>query len=180
MGWMGRTGGTEKTMFVLPLLPLLPLLPVLPIQPVPPFLPVPPRVTMKLEVGMKQSIVRRLALVAAAFAFVALLSALPLSAHHGWGGYVEQLSDLSGTVTAPVSLVGPHATMKVSAEGHVWDVVLAPPPRAAQAGLKDGMIPVGEKVVVHGQRHRDANKFEIKTTRLTWNRKVFNVYPDRD
>jgi hypothetical protein len=129
---------------------------------------------------MKQSFVRRLVLVGAAFGFAALFSALPLSAHHGWGGYVDQLSDLSGTVVTPVSMAGPHATLKVSAEGHDWDVVLAPPPRAAQAGLKDGMIPAGEKVIVHGQRHRDPKKYEIKTTRLTWNGKVFNVYPDRE
>lgn len=129
---------------------------------------------------MTQSIVRRVVLITAACGFVALLSALPLSAHHGWGGYVDELSDLSGTVVTPVSMAGPHATLKVSAEGHSWDVVLAPPPRAAQAGLKDGMIPAGEKVVVHGQRHRDPKKYEIKTTRLTWNGKVYNVYPDRD
>jgi hypothetical protein len=129
---------------------------------------------------MKHAIVRRLMLVGAASVSVAVLSALPLSAHHGWGGYVDQLSDLNGTVTSPVSMAGPHATLKVSAEGHEWDVVLAPPPRAAQSGLKDGMIPVGEKVVVHGQRHRDPKKYEIKTTRLTWNGKVYNVYPDRE
>jgi hypothetical protein len=133
-----------------------------------------------MEVGMKQSFVRRLVLVGAASVFVALLSALTLSAHHGWGGYVDKLSDLNGTVTSPVSMAGPHATLKVNAEGHEWDVVLAPPPRAAQAGLKDGMIPVGEKVIVHGQRHRDPKKYEIKTTRLTWNGKVYNVYPDRE
>jgi hypothetical protein len=133
-----------------------------------------------MEVEMKQSIVRRLIIGGAAVGFVALFSALPLSAHHGWGGYVDELSDLSGTVTSPVSMAGPHATLKVNAEGHEWDVVLAPPPRAAQSGLKDGMIPVGEKVIVHGQRHRDSNKHEIKTTRLTWNGKVYNVYPDRD
>ena len=129
---------------------------------------------------MKQPVVRRLLIAAATFAFVALLSALPLSAHHGWGGYVDQLSDLNGTVTSSVSMAGPHATLKVNAEGHEWDVVLAPPPRAAQAGLKDGMIPVGEKVVVHGQRHRDPKKYEIKTTRLPWNGKVYPVYPDRE
>jgi hypothetical protein len=133
-----------------------------------------------MEDEMKQSTVRRLITVGAAFVFVALLSALSLSAHHGWGGYVDQLSDLNGTVTSPVSMAGPHATLKVNAEGHEWDVVLAPPPRAAQAGLKDGMIPVGEKVIVHGQRHRDSKKYEIKTTRLTWNGKVYNVYPDRE
>jgi len=129
---------------------------------------------------MKQSIVRRAVLISAACGVVALLSSLSLSAHHGWGGYVDQLSDLNGVVTSPVSMSGPHATLKVNAEGHEWDVVLAPPPRAAQAGLKDGMIPVGEKVVDHGQRHRDPHKYEIKTTRLTWNGKVYNVYPDRE
>jgi hypothetical protein len=133
-----------------------------------------------MEVQMKHTLVRRLMIVGAASIFVALLSALPLSAHHGWGGYVDQLSDLNGTVTSPVSMAGPHATLKVNAEGHEWDVVLAPPPRAAQAGLKEGMIPAGEKVVVHGQRHRDPKKYEIKTTRLTWNGKVYNVYPDRE
>src|SRR5882762_7576125 len=107
---------------------------------------------------MKHAIVRRLILVGAASVFVAILSPLTLSAHHGWGGYVEQLSDLSGTVVTPVSMAGPHATLKVNAEGHEWNVVLVPPPRAAQAGLKDGMIPAGEKVIVHGQRHRDAKK----------------------
>ncbi len=135
---------------------------------------------MNAEVGMKQSLIRRLVLLGPAIGFVALLSAPPLSAHHGWGGYVEQLSDLSGTVVTPVSMAGPHATLKVNAEGHEWNVVLAPPPRAAQAGLKDGMIPAGEKVIVHGQRHRDSKTYEIKTTRLTWNGKTFNVYPDRE
>ena len=111
---------------------------------------------------------------------VVFLWALPASAHHGWGGYVDALSDLSGTVESSVSLAGPHATMKVRADGHVWDVVLAPPAGTARSGLKEGMIPVGDKVIVHGQRHRDAKKFEIKTTRLTWNGKVFKIYPERD
>jgi len=93
---------------------------------------------------------------------------------------VDALSDLTGTVAVPVSLAGPHATLKVNAEGHVWDVVLAPPARTEAAGLKEGMIPVGASVVVHGQRHRDPKKFEIKTTRLTYNGKTFNVYPDRE
>ena len=110
----------------------------------------------------------------------ALISPMRLSAHHGWGGYVDQLSDITGTVSAPVSLAGPHATLKVNgSDGHVWDVVLAPPPRTEAAGLKEGMIPVGAKVVVHGQKHRDPKKFEIKTTRLTWEGRVFNVDPDR-
>ncbi len=113
-------------------------------------------------------------------AVLVLLSPLAAGAHHGWGGYVESLSDLSGTVETTVSLAGPHATMRVSAEGHVWDVVLAPPARTQAAGVKAGMIPVGAKVIVHGQRHADPRKFEIKTTRLTWNGKTYLVYADRE
>jgi hypothetical protein len=115
----------------------------------------------------------------AAFVAVMGLTALPAVAHHGWGGYQDATTDISGTVEAPVSLAGPHATMKVRADGQVWDVVLAPPARTERAGLKEGMIPVGAQVTVHGNRHRDPKRFEIKTSRLIWNGRTFNVYPDR-
>jgi len=118
-------------------------------------------------------------LIAAAFAAVAMLSALPLSAHHGWGGYVDQTSDITGTVVTGVSLAGPHATMRIKADNQTWDVVLAPPARTEAAGLKEGIIPVGATVTVHGNRSRDPKKLEIKTTKVTWEKQVFNVYPDR-
>jgi hypothetical protein len=104
---------------------------------------------------------------------------LPVSAHHGWGGYNETQFELSGTVETAVSLAGPHATMRVRANGQVWDVVLAPPARTERAGLKEGIIPLGAEVKISGQRHRDPKKFEIKTERVTWNGRTFNVYPDR-
>jgi hypothetical protein len=107
------------------------------------------------------------------------LFAVPAMAHHGWGGYAQTTSEISGTVESSVSMAGPHATMRVKVGNQVWDVVLAPPARAQAAGLKNGMIPVGEKVIVHGNRHNDPNKFEMKTSRLTWNGKVYAVYPDR-
>lgn len=119
-------------------------------------------------------------LVAGILVAVALVAPRPLSAHHGWGGYSEKEFELSGTVQTPVSLSGPHATMKVLADGQVWDVVMAPPARTSAAGLKEGMIPVGARVTLHGHRHMTAGKYEIKTERLTWNNRVFNVYPDRD
>lgn len=128
----------------------------------------------------KQSLhLRRGALASGAVILIVLLSALSASAHHGWGGYADAEFELSGTVESPVSLAGPHATMKMRAEGHVWDIVLAPPARTEQAGLKDGMLPAGEKITVHGHRHRDAKRFEIKTERVTWNGRTYNVYPDR-
>jgi hypothetical protein len=104
---------------------------------------------------------------------------LPASAHHGWGGYLDEDFQLSGTVESPVSLAGPHATMKIRADNQVWDVTLSPPARTERAGLKEGVIPVGAKVTVFGHRHRDPKRFEIKTERVNWNGRLFNVYPDR-
>ena len=107
------------------------------------------------------------------------LSILPVSAHHGWGGYLDEDFQLSGTVESPVSLAGPHATMKIRAENQVWDITLSPPARTERAGLKEGVIPVGAKVTVFGHRHRDPKRFEVKTERVSWNGRLFNVYPDR-
>ena len=122
----------------------------------------------------------RVTLALGAVALVLLFSTR-MSAHHGWGGYGDKEFEITGVVETPVSLAGPHATMRIKAsDGKVWDVVLAPPFRTESAGLKEGIIPMGATVTAHGHRHRDANKNEIKTERVTWNNKVFNVYPDRD
>jgi hypothetical protein len=43
------------------------------------------------------------------------LSALPASAHHGWGGNLDEEFEITGTVQTGVSLSGPHATMKIRA-----------------------------------------------------------------
>ena len=130
---------------------------------------------------MQEQSSRRRATLAGGVLVVAMcLSPLPASAHHGWGGYLDATTEISGTVESAVSLAGPHATMKIRADGHVWDVVMAPPARTERAGLKEGMIPLGAQVTVHGNRHRDAKRFEIKTARLNWNGRVFNVYPERN
>jgi len=107
------------------------------------------------------------------------LSAFPVSAHHGWAGNFTEEFELTGTVDAGVSLAGPHATMKVKADGKVWDITLAPPARTERAGLKEGIIPVGAMVTIQGHRNRDAKRLEIKTERVIWNGRTFNVYPDR-
>ena len=107
------------------------------------------------------------------------LMAIPVLAHHGWGGNSDEEFQITGTVQKGVSLAGPHATMKIMANGQSWDLTLAPPARTEAAGLKEGIIPVGAMVTVHGHRNRDAKKFEIKTERITWNGRTFDVYPDR-
>jgi hypothetical protein len=116
-----------------------------------------------------------------AVAAAAVLFTSGVSAHHGWGGYQDQQFELTGTLETDVNLGGPHATARIkAADGQVWNVVLAPGTRTQRTGLKEGVIPLGSKVTASGHRHRDPKTFEIKTEKLTWNGKVFDVYPDRD
>lgn len=109
---------------------------------------------------------------------IALATVMPAYAHHGWGGNEEKDSTITGTVETPVSMSGPHATMRVKVDGKVWDVTLAPPARTAAAGLKEGIIPVGATVTLVGARNKTPGRLEIKTKRVTWNGKLFNVYPE--
>ena len=122
---------------------------------------------------------RRFRRTAFATALALPLIALPLAAHHGWSNYGSEEFSISGGVETPVSLAGPHATMRIRAEGQVWNIVLSAGNRVAAAGLKEGMIPVGAQVTAEGHRHRDAKVYEVKTERLKWNGRTFNVYPDR-
>jgi hypothetical protein len=108
------------------------------------------------------------------------LWAIPAVAHHGWGGNQTDEFEITGTVSTPLSLAGPHATMKIKDDkGQIWDLTLAPGNSTASAGLKEGVIPVGAKVMIHGHRNADPKKYEIKTERVTWNNRTFNVYPAR-
>jgi hypothetical protein len=111
--------------------------------------------------------------------FVLAFTPARAAAHHGWGGNSTEEFELTGTVEKPVSLAGPHATMQIRAEGKVWELTLAPPARTERAGLTEKVIPVGATVTVHGHRNSDPKKLEIKTERVTWNGKTFDVYPDR-
>ena len=104
----------------------------------------------------------------------------PVQAHHGWSGQGSEAFELSGTVHTAVILSGPHATMKVQDKnGQVWDLTLAAPPRTEAAGLKAGVIPVGAAVTVRGRRSTDPKRFEIKTERVTYAGKTYDVYPER-
>lgn len=126
-----------------------------------------------------QFTIHKLQRIAFALVLVVVMSA-GVAAHHGWEGNLSEQFELSGVVQTDVSLGGPHATMRVKdADGQVWDITLAPGPRTERAGLKPGIIPVGAKVTVSGHRNRDAKRFEIKTERVTYNGRTFNVYPDR-
>ena len=113
-------------------------------------------------------------------AAVLSLSVLPASAHHGWGGNVDQVSEMTGVVVEGVKLAGPHGTMKIKTEdGKTWDLTLAPPFRTSSAGLKPDTIPVGAMVTVRGNKNRDAKRFEMKTIQVEYSGRHFTVYPER-
>jgi hypothetical protein len=116
-----------------------------------------------------------------AFAVASSLIAFtaPASAHHGWGGNVDEVSAMTGVVTEGVKLAGPHGTMKIKTQdGKVWDITLAPPFRTSSAGLKQDTIPVGSMVTVHGQRNRDPQRFEMKTIQVEYSGRHYTVYPE--
>jgi hypothetical protein len=115
-------------------------------------------------------------LTGAAFGLVALQA----SAHHGWAGQQMDQFELSGKVQTDVSLAGAHGSMQiVDDKGQVWDITLAPAARTERAGLKPGVIPMGAMVTISGHRNSDMKRFEVKTERVTYDGKNYDVYPDR-
>ena len=117
----------------------------------------------------------RIGLIAA----VLISLAMPLSAHHGWGGQQEQESSLTGVVAQVPNLAGPHATMKIRVDQQVWDLTLSDARRVTASGLTENTLKVGDTVTVHGHRNSDLKRFEMKTERIVHNGRTYAVYPDR-
>ena len=117
--------------------------------------------------------------LAALLMFVTIIT-VPTIAHHGWAGYAEEEFEISGTLETQVSLAGPHGTMKIKVDGVVWDITLAPPARVQGAGLTSATIPIGAKVTVHGHRHLDPKRFEVKTERVMYAGKAVQRVPRQE
>ena len=123
---------------------------------------------------------RTLSVGFAAIAAVAFAN-VPAFAHHGWGGNVDQVSEMSGQVVEGVKLSGPHGTMRIKTQdGKVWDITLAPPFRTSSAGLKPDTIPVGAMVTVRGNRNMDPQRYEMKTVQVEYQGRHYTVYPERE
>ncbi|MGK7295829.1 MAG: hypothetical protein ACNS61_08385 [Candidatus Wenzhouxiangella sp. M2_3B_020] len=111
-------------------------------------------------------------------AVLLVLAFASVHAHHGWSGNTAGDIEISGTVVTPVDLAGAHGTMQIEdAEGHVWDITLAPGPRTHRSGLTENVIPVGADVTVIGERNDDPDVYEAKIRRVIWGDTVFDVYP---
>src|SRR5438445_13110458 len=83
-------------------------------------------------------------------AAISIASTIRGFAHHGWGGNVDEVTAMTGTVTEGVKLAGPHGTMKImTSDGKVWAITLTPPVRPAAAGLKHDTSLVGALEPLH-------------------------------
>jgi len=110
---------------------------------------------------------------------LACLPAAAALAHHGWAGQGNDQIEITGTVHKAVSLVNPHASLQVMADGEVWDITLAPASRTESAGLDDKVLSVGDAVTVRGNRNTDAKRREIKAVRVSSAGRNFDLYPER-
>ena len=96
---------------------------------------------------------------------LALGSAAPVLAHHGWGSYdAQQVLTLTGTIRA-ATYQNPHGTLDLEVPGKTWLVVLAPPFRMQNRGLAAAALAVGKQVTVVGYPHR-SDPVELRAERI--------------
>ena len=104
----------------------------------------------------------------------------PFSSARGWTPTAPSPISVSGTVHSSVDLSGPHATLQLEDEsGRVWHITMSPPRRASRSGLTEETIPVGAEVSIVGNRNSNPQSFEVKTVRVIYDGKNYDVYPNR-
>ena len=104
----------------------------------------------------------RLAVAAAAL----LLGASAALAHHGWSSYDSgKPLTLTGTIK-DFGYEHPHGEVKLETPGKTWHVVLAPPSRMENRGLKKEMLAPGTQATVVGYPHR-SEPDEMRAERIT-------------
>jgi hypothetical protein len=95
-----------------------------------------------------------------------LLAPAGALAHHGWSSYDAEKTI---KVTAPLTDVAwsnPHGAAKISYNGKVWDVVLAPVARMESRGLTQAMLAPGQPVTLEGYPRSDGTP-EMRIERIT-------------
>ena len=91
----------------------------------------------------------------------ALLSLVPLSAHHAFSAEFDAKMPvtLQGTVTR-IEMVNPHGWIYIDVKGPDgkivnWAIETGGPNALARRGVKKGFLPIGQVVVVTGYRAKD-------------------------
>ena len=81
-------------------------------------------------------------------------------AHHGWGGYTEQIQ-INVTITA-LKLGNPHDRLVViDGDDQEWNLLLAPPARNRRFGFNKESLSVGDIVDVIGQKHPQRREVKV-------------------
>lgn len=100
------------------------------------------------------------------FAAAALaLASATLVAHHGWTGYDDKLTTLTGTVKTS-AYENPHGYVDLETKEKTWRVVLAPPARMETRGLAKDSLKAGTMATVAGYVHK-TTKDELRAERIT-------------
>ena len=95
-----------------------------------------------------------------------LLGATTAFAHHGWSSYdAGKTLTLTGTIKES-GYEHPHGEVKLETPGKTWHVVLAPPSRMENRGLKKEMLAPGTQATVVGYPHR-SEPDEMRAERIT-------------
>jgi Family of unknown function (DUF6152) len=88
------------------------------------------------------------------------------AAHHGWSGYdASKTLTLTGTITES-GYEHPHGSVRLETPGKTWIVVLAPPSRMENRGLKREMLAPGTPATVVGYPNR-TEQDELRAERIT-------------
>jgi hypothetical protein len=110
-------------------------------------------------VGMKR--------VLGPFVFAGVLAVVGVAgAHHGWSGY-DGSKEL--TLTGTIKEAGyehPHGSVRLQTPDKTWVVVLAPPSRMENRGLKRAMLAPGTSATVVGYPNR-TEQDEMRAERIT-------------
>ena len=87
-------------------------------------------------------------------------------AHHGWSGYdASKTLTVSGTIKE-AGYEHPHGSVRLETPGKTWIVVLAPPSRMENRGLKREMLTPGTTATVVGYPNR-TEPDEMRAERIT-------------
>ena len=105
------------------------------------------------------------AILSALAVLVVVAGAARVAAHHGWTGYQEKETQLTGTIAA-TSYENPHGQVDLNVDGKRWQIVLAPPSRMQARGLQREMLKVGAQATVVGYIHK-TTPTELRAERIT-------------
>ena len=95
-----------------------------------------------------------------------LLAAGMAAAHHGWSGYdVSKEMTLTGTIKE-AGYEHPHGSVRLQTPDKTWVVVLAPPSRMENRGLRRDMLAPGTQATVVGYPNR-TDPDEMRAERIT-------------